>query len=191
MITALAVSTVWFFAVTSSAFVSFQPEDLLNPLLMASLMANPLAMQSLLMDPTALAALSLASAGGAGAANMLPSGSAKKSKQSHNNQSWARRSVRKHPFTRLCSHSYSCIVLTLPRILPRSCFVYASRNVTYFGSAIIYWIPQYSLGTSFSVVRVVPMRHVISLHPVLFISEPRSLRALSYPITVITVALSD
>lgn len=67
------------YALTGSTSTSnnMKPEDLLNPLLMASLMANPLAMQSLLMDPTALAALSLASAGGAGAANMLPSGSAK------------------------------------------------------------------------------------------------------------------
>ncbi|KAK6027113.1 hypothetical protein OSTOST_06865 [Ostertagia ostertagi] len=69
---------------SSTSSANAKPEDLLNPLLMASLMTNPLAMQSLLMDPTALAALSLASSAGAGAANMLPSGSAKKSKTSHN-----------------------------------------------------------------------------------------------------------
>ncbi|KIH67106.1 helicase protein [Ancylostoma duodenale] len=63
-----------------------KPEDLLNPLLMASLMTNPLAMQSLLMDPTALAALSLAGSA-TGGASMLPSTSAKKSKTSHNSQS--------------------------------------------------------------------------------------------------------
>ncbi|PIO54668.1 associated with TFs and helicase, partial [Teladorsagia circumcincta] len=50
---------------SSTSSANAKPEDLLNPLLMASLMANPLAMQSLLMDPTALAALSLASSAGA------------------------------------------------------------------------------------------------------------------------------
>ncbi|VDM56341.1 unnamed protein product [Angiostrongylus costaricensis] len=68
---------------TSSA--SAKPDDLLNPLLMASLMTNPLAMQSLLMDPAALAALSLAGTGAAGSANLV-SGSGKKPK-SHNSQS--------------------------------------------------------------------------------------------------------
>uniref|UniRef100_A0A7I4XWZ7 Chromo domain containing protein n=2 Tax=Haemonchus contortus TaxID=6289 RepID=A0A7I4XWZ7_HAECO len=69
---------------SSTSSANAKAEDLLNPLLMASLMTNPLAIQSLLMDPTALAALSLAGSAGAGAANMLPSGSAKKSKTSHN-----------------------------------------------------------------------------------------------------------
>ncbi|VDL72875.1 unnamed protein product [Nippostrongylus brasiliensis] len=72
---------------TSTNSANSKPEDLLNPLLMASLMANPLAMQSLLMDPTTLAALSLAGTGATSAASMNPSGSAKKSKTSHNTQS--------------------------------------------------------------------------------------------------------
>ncbi|EPB72240.1 hypothetical protein ANCCEY_08679 [Ancylostoma ceylanicum] len=71
---------------SSASSANAKPEDLLNPLLMASLMTNPLAMQSLLMDPTALAALSLAGSA-TGGAGMLPSTSAKKSKTSHNSQS--------------------------------------------------------------------------------------------------------
>ncbi|KAK6727679.1 hypothetical protein RB195_005393 [Necator americanus] len=71
---------------SSATSANAKPEDLLNPLLMASLMTNPLAMQSLLMDPTALAALSLAGSATTGSANMLPSTSTKKSKTSHNSQ---------------------------------------------------------------------------------------------------------
>uniref|UniRef100_A0A1I7WFW7 Uncharacterized protein n=1 Tax=Heterorhabditis bacteriophora TaxID=37862 RepID=A0A1I7WFW7_HETBA len=62
----------------------FQPEDLLNPLLMASLMTNPLAMQTLLMDPTTLAAMSLA---GASTTSSSTGTSCKKSKAPPNSQS--------------------------------------------------------------------------------------------------------